>query len=166
MLGEGGRSASWLAGGELRRAGSSAGPAAAGGAGSGAAASAPKASLSCFTRRSTLSAGDGGGRGEPLSQATPNPPAHGRFTHHSTRLSWVCGRCRAWATVGPAPGRCSPAARRGWAAGCSPGSSPPAERAAVVAAGRSHAGGSGGGRAPTSMGVRRMPAVGERGSLT
>lgn len=34
------------------------------------------------------------------------------------------------------------------------------------AAGRSHVGRSGGGRAPTSIGVRRMPAVGERGSLT
>lgn len=40
-------------------AGSSAGQAAPGGAGSGAAASVPKASLSCFTRRSTLSAGEG-----------------------------------------------------------------------------------------------------------
>lgn len=94
------------------------------------------------------------------------PPTHRGFTHHSTRLSWACGRCRAWATVGPAPGRCPPAARWGWAAGCPPGSSPPAERAAVGAAGRSHAGGSGSGRAPTSMGVRRMPAVGERGSVT
>lgn len=69
--GEAGLSASGPAGGELRRAGSSAGPAAPGGAGS--AASAPKASLSCVTRRSTLSAGDGAGWGEPLSQAAPHP---------------------------------------------------------------------------------------------
>lgn len=95
-LGEGGLSASSPEGaavpgppadGELHRAGSSAagssaGQAAPGGAGSWGAVSAPKASLSCFTRRSTLSAGEGRMEDGMSGRAAPcGPPAFPRRPH-------------------------------------------------------------------------------------
>lgn len=138
------------------RAGSSSARAATGGGGSGVTVSTAKASPSCLTRHSTLSAGEGGS-----AQPTPGRgPGTRPGTHRSACPSWACGRCRASASAGRRPER---PPGRGRAGGCRRGSSPPAGGRRALRGRGEQRGGKKGGKAVPRWGCAGCRRLGSEG---